>query len=270
MHLGKRLIVGFIFVSLSGTQAGPWAFAGTADTAASTFNIEEILRKSKEAPLPGEQQSGRTPVSGIFAEHPSTEMFDEIDRAFQKHFQLATGPTPQALLKQLAPPQRILEHELKEEFCRYGILSAQYASYGKTKEAMSVYNWLEQNYKNILAPNSSFFKELSSAVGLYLCAAGDYADSITCLDNALKEPVDIKDEKQRVAFVMTNFGLARNYHKLGDDPKAFKYLAQAKAVNDINVDAPVQPAQQSPPPAVQPRRSRYHTPRLLPSGYVHI
>lgn len=265
MHLGKRLIVGLFCVSLSGTLSGPWAFAGTADTATPTFNIEEIIGKRKPAPQPAEQQS---PGSGIFAERPSMELFDEIDRAFQKNFQLNTGPTPQAILKQLAPPQRILDHELKEEFCRYGILSAQYASYGKTKEAMSVYNWLEQNYKNMLAPNSSFFKEVSSAVGLYLCAAGDYADSITCLDNALKQPADIKDEKQRVAYVMTNFGLARNYHKLGDDQKAFKYLAQAKAVNDINVDEPAQPAQKPPQRPVQ--RSRYHTPRLLPNGYVHI
>jgi hypothetical protein len=264
MFFGKRLFAVLCLACLSGALTNSRAFADPRSTTTPTFNIEDIIGKPKTTAQPAEQPSDQPFSEGILTERVSQEMFDEIDRAFQKHFQLATGPTPEQMLKELAPPQRVLDHDLKQEFCRYGILSAQYASYGKTKEAMSVYNWLEHHYKKMLAPDNAFFRELSCAVGLYLCAAGDYKDSITCLDNALNEPMQLSNEKQRVAFVMTNFGLARNYHKLGDDKQGFKYLAQAKAVNDITKEEPA-PQQAS----VSPPRSRYHAPRLLPSGYVH-
>ena len=178
-------------------------------------------------------------------------MFDDIDRTFHQHFKLASGPTPQALLKQLEPQESVLKHGLKEEFCRYGILATQYASYGQPKEAMTVYRWLEANYKSILDPGSRFFREMSSCVGLYLCVTGDYTDAVICLENALQQPLIIKTEQQRVMLVITNFGLAQSYHKLGNDDQAFKFLAQAKAVNDIDKGLKLGPA-----------------PHLVRSGYV--
>jgi hypothetical protein len=257
LAVGWRLVAGSSLLVVLHALSISAVFADTEQKATPTFNIEEIIGKEKPKPhgIPGEPEAEAEAEAsqGMVTEHLSPEMFDEIDKAFQAHFKLASGPTPQALLKQLESPQSVLDHNLKEEFCRYGIVSAQYACYGKTKEAMSIYRWLEENHKTMLAPNSSFFKEVSCAVGLYLCVAGDYTDSNTCLENALKEPSKIKDERQRVSLAMTNFGLARNYHKLGQDREAFKYLAQGKAVNDIAAGKGVT---LSPPP------------QMVRSGYV--
>lgn len=173
--------------------------------------------------------------------------FKEIEEAFHRNFKLGTGPTPQLLLHRLEPRESVLKRKLKEDFRRYGTLAVQYACYTHPQQAMEVYDWLDKNRLSVLDPDDPFFKRISINIGLYLYVQGDYTDSVTCLENGLKEPVFANTPRQKVAASMACFGLADSYNKLGDADKAQKYLAKGRDFNEAAKAASVPP---SPPPAV--------------------